>query len=108
MPTADNTLGGAHFREPSSDVERQIARLIGNLLRLERVGADDNFFLLGGHSLLGTQLVLGLRETFGAELMLRDLFEAPTVAQLAHRVEQAVFRMVSSMGDDEVRRRLTH
>src|SRR5262249_2944057 len=107
-PRVGNTLSGARFREPSSDVERQIAHLIGDLLRLERGGADDNFFLLGGHSLLGTQLVLGLRETFGAELMLRDLFEAPTVAQLARKVEEAVFRMVASMGEEEVRRRLTH
>jgi acyl carrier protein len=107
-PTAGNTLSGARFREPSSDVECQIARLIADLLRLESVGADDNFFLLGGHSLLGSQLVLGLREKFGAELMLRDLFEAPTVAQLARKVEEAVFTMVSLMGDEEVRRRLTH
>ncbi|MBV8193565.1 MAG: non-ribosomal peptide synthetase [Alphaproteobacteria bacterium] len=107
-PTPDNTLSGALYREPSSDVERQIAQLIQDLLRLERVGADDNFFLLGGHSLLGTQLVLGIRERFGAELMLRDLFEGPTVAQLAHKVEEAVFKLVSSMGEEEVRRRLTH
>jgi amino acid adenylation domain-containing protein len=107
-PTAANTVSGARFRQPSSDVEQQVARLIEGLLRLERVGADDNFFLLGGHSLLGTQLVLELRETFGAELMLRDLFEAPTVAQLARRVEDALFKMVSSMNEEEVRRRLTH
>ena len=106
-PSAATMLRDGLFREASSDVERQIARLIEDLLRLERVGADDNFFLLGGHSLLGTQLVLGLREKFGAELMLRDLFEAPTVAQLAHKVEEAVFKMVSSMAEEEVRRRLT-
>jgi hypothetical protein len=52
--------------------------------------------------------VLNIRERFGAELMLRDLFEGPTVAQLSHKVEEAVFKMISTMGEDEVRRRLTH
>jgi amino acid adenylation domain-containing protein len=107
-PTAANTVRGSRHRAPHSDVERRIATLIEDLLGIERVGADDNFFLLGGHSLLGTQLVLRLREAFGAELRLRDLFEGPTVAKLAKRVEQAVISAVSSMDEEEVRRRLIH
>jgi amino acid adenylation domain-containing protein len=108
QPTAANTVHGSRYRAPDSDVERRIATLIEDLLGIERVGADDNFFLLGGHSLLGTQLVLRLREAFGAELRLRDLFEGPTVAKLAKRVEEAVIKAVSSMDEEEVRRRLIH
>ncbi|HEX2885890.1 non-ribosomal peptide synthetase [Vineibacter terrae] len=106
LPTAANMLPGARYRAPASPVERGIASVIEDLLGIDQVGADDNFFLLGGHSLLGTQLVLRLRDMFGAEFALRDLFEAQTVARLAQKVEQSVTAMVLAMGDDEVRRRL--
>ena len=69
------------------------------------VGVDDNFFLLGGHSLLGTQVVLRAGEAFGVELTLRDLFQAPTIRQLAVRIEELVPRMIEAMSDDEARQR---
>jgi acyl carrier protein len=64
-------------------VEQQIAQLWAELLGVERVGIHDSFFDLGGHSLLATRLVARLRADFDVELPLRDLFEKPTVADMA-------------------------
>jgi acyl carrier protein len=77
------------YMAPRTPVEQAIASIWGDLLRVERVGASDNFFDLGGHSLLATQVISRLREAFGLELPLRILFETPTVEELALAIAQA-------------------
>nr|WP_277988978.1 phosphopantetheine-binding protein [Ktedonosporobacter rubrisoli] len=64
--------------------------IVTQLMGLERVGRDENFFLLGGHSLLGTQLIMRIAATFGVELPLRTLFEYPTIRHLAAEIEQRI------------------
>ena len=105
-PMPVNALPDVPFRAPAAGAEVRIAAMVEELLGIQGVGADDNFFLLGGHSLLGTQLMLRLREAFGAELKLRDLFDAQTVGQLACKVVFEVTRLVMSMDEDEIRKRL--
>ncbi|MER5733130.1 amino acid adenylation domain-containing protein [Streptomyces sp. NPDC002138] len=76
----------AAYVAPRDDTERVLAALWAELLETDRVGAEDDFFALGGHSLLATRLASALLETFGVELPLRELFEAPTLAEQAVRL----------------------
>ncbi|HEV2733982.1 MAG TPA: condensation domain-containing protein, partial [Longimicrobiaceae bacterium] len=74
---------------PSTGTERAVAEVWGELLGVREVGVNDDFFTLGGHSLLATQILARLRDTLGVDLSLRQLFEAPTVAGFAARVDAA-------------------
>ncbi|HYG62677.1 MAG TPA: condensation domain-containing protein, partial [Thermoanaerobaculia bacterium] len=80
----------AGHRAPRTQVEEVLAGTWAELLGLERVGAGDHFFNLGGHSLLATQAMSRLRSAFGIEMPLRELFEAPRLADFAARVEEAL------------------
>lgn len=75
------------FNPPENAMQKQVADIWAEVLRLSRVDIHANFFQLGGHSLLATQVISRLRDTFQVELLLRNLFEAPTVAGLANRIE---------------------
>jgi alpha-ketoglutarate-dependent taurine dioxygenase/acyl carrier protein len=77
---------GAHAL-PRTPAEELLAAVWQEVLQVGRVGPEDDFFRLGGHSLLATRVVTRVREVFGVELVLQDLFEAPTLAALAALVE---------------------
>jgi amino acid adenylation domain-containing protein/thioester reductase-like protein len=80
------SLGTTH-EAPRTEVEAAIARLFGSILGVERVGIDDDFFALGGHSLKATILVSRIHKELGVACPLREVFEHPTVAGLAERIE---------------------
>ncbi|MFO0758291.1 MAG: non-ribosomal peptide synthase/polyketide synthase [Byssovorax sp.] len=77
---------------PRGPVEEGVAAIFGEVLGIDPDGIDahDGFFALGGHSLLGARAMARIRSAFGVELPLRALFEAPSVAALAGRVEEAL------------------
>ena len=86
-PDARNTLWDeAPDEAHHTDLQRRIGGIAGALLGRESIGVHENFFLLGGHSLLGAQLIAKLRKTFGVEIPLRALFANPTVAGLADEI----------------------
>jgi amino acid adenylation domain-containing protein len=82
-PDGARQAPGAEFMAPRDPMEEGLAAIWARLLKLERVGVHDNFFALGGHSLLGTRVLAAVRETFGVEIPLRTLFQKPSVAELA-------------------------
>lgn len=67
-------------------LQQQMSALVASLLGRPSIEAEDNFFMLGGHSMLGVQLVARIRDVFGVKLTLRQLFTAPTVAGLSTEV----------------------
>jgi acyl carrier protein len=73
---------------PRTATEELLAGIAAGVLKVDQVGIHDNFFELGGHSLLAAQLISRIWETCQAEVPLRLLFESPTVASLAERIDQ--------------------
>jgi amino acid adenylation domain-containing protein len=78
--------------EPRSLIEEMLTQVWSDLLNIPVVGIYDNFFALGGHSLLATQVIARLQAMFHVTLPVQVLFEAPTVAALGQRIEQAIWR----------------
>jgi acyl carrier protein len=93
------------FVGPRNEVEQRLATIWSEVLKYRQVGVHDNFFThLGGHSLLATQLISRVRDAFDIDLPLRRLFEAPTIAELAVVVEEALIDIIQGLSDDNVRR----
>jgi amino acid adenylation domain-containing protein len=89
-PTEANVLGDQETEDPRNIIEERVAGQVAALLGLQTVGRNDNFFMLGGHSLLGTQLIARLRQAFGIDVPLRTLFAKPTVAELSEELESII------------------
>jgi amino acid adenylation domain-containing protein len=83
------TIQRHEFVAPKDEVEESVARIWQEVFRRERIGTDENFFDLGGHSLMATQVISRIRERFRVELPIRAMFEHPTIAGLAAAVTTA-------------------
>ena len=102
-----NRLADEAYVAPRTLVEEELVKILAPLLKLNRVGVNDNFFLLGGHSLLGTQVIARVSETFGVDLTLLKLFDHPTVAEMSGEIENLILAKVehaaAQAGDRNVR-----
>jgi acyl carrier protein len=96
QPSIANMLREEAYFAPRTVIEQRLAGLIAPLLNMERVGVNDNFFLLGGHSLLGTQLITRIREAFGIDLPLLSLFDHPTLAGMSSEIETLILEKIEA------------
>ena len=78
------------FAAPRSETEKTLAGLWDELLKAGPIGIHDDFFDLGGQSMMAIQLVAHIRDAFGVDVALRNLFERPTIAALADLVDAMV------------------
>ncbi len=101
-PDATNTAWADDYIAPRTPTEEGVAAIVAILVGIERIGADDDFFLLGGHSLLGTQMIARVRDRFGIELPLRAIFDAPTVAELAAEIDARLLGGLAELSEDEL------
>ena len=92
---------GATFVAPRNETEAALCRIWLEVLALPIIGVADNFFELGGHSLLAIQICSRIQGAFGVDLPLRSLFDQPTIAQLAIRIELALIEELEALEEDE-------
>ena len=88
-PAVGNAIARPAGIEPRSNVERQLASIWRELLNIEQFGITDNFFDLGGNSLLAMRVLAQIRRTFQVEVSIRSLFDGPTIEALGRAVEEA-------------------
>jgi hypothetical protein len=105
-PVAANILPDENYLAPRTVLEEKLSALVANLLGVAQVGVNDNLFLIGGHSLFGTQLIARIRDNFGVDLPLRSVFESPTPALLAQEIERLMTTKIGAMSEDEIQRAL--
>jgi acyl carrier protein len=94
-------------RPPDTAAEELVAEVVAPLLGRDAVGADADFFALGGNSLLAVRVAAGVRDAVGVDLPVRAVFTFPTVAALAQEVERLLTEEIDRLDDDEVHAVLT-
>jgi acyl-coenzyme A synthetase/AMP-(fatty) acid ligase/acyl carrier protein len=99
LPAPDHVRDDLGYVAPRDATEETLAALCAEVLKLDKVGIHDNFFVLGGHSLLVTQMNSRIQQEFGVNLPVRALFETSTVAELAERVRK-LLRLVHACAAD--------
>ncbi|WP_420130066.1 amino acid adenylation domain-containing protein [Longimicrobium sp.] len=99
LPAPELASSSAEYVAPRTEVEGALAGLWAEVLRVERVGVTDDFFGLGGHSLLIMRLIARVQDAFGLELSIRTVFATPTLEGMAAEVERRIYEDILSMDE---------
>jgi amino acid adenylation domain-containing protein len=89
LPAPESQTIETEYLAPRNDTEEQLAAMWTELLGIDKVGINDDFFALGGHSLVAMQVVSRIMQSMGVQLPLETMFEAPTIASLAESVNKS-------------------
>ncbi len=100
-PYSSNRLPDEDFIAPPTLIEQRLASILAQLLHVQHVGVKDNFFLLGGHSLLGTQLITRIKQSFGVDLSLLSLFDHPTLMEMSQEIEKLILAKLENTDDEQ-------
>ncbi|HEY7350649.1 MAG TPA: amino acid adenylation domain-containing protein [Ktedonobacterales bacterium] len=106
-PDTDHLVRDEIGALPSTPMEIEVAAILAGFLKVEQVGLDENFFMIGVNSLLGTQAIARMNETFKVKLSLRTLFDAPTVRELAATIEEVILTKLETLSDEELQQLLS-
>jgi acyl carrier protein len=101
LPAPELASAEARYVAPRTPAEEVLAEIWAEVLRLERVGVHDNFFDLGGHSLLIMRLLAKIQATFDLEISIRTVFSMPTLEVMAGEIERRIYEDVATMSDLE-------
>ncbi len=82
-PAWDQATAVDEFVAPSTETEKRLAEIWSEILTVSEIGINDNFFALGGHSLLAMRVMSRVRQDLGVTLLLRSIFDTPTIMELA-------------------------
>jgi amino acid adenylation domain-containing protein len=104
-PSESNVLRSESYVSPQTAVQERVTSIVVYLLGLQEIGVNDNFFMLGGNSLLAAQLIARVAEAFDVEIPLGTLFGAPTVAQLSAAIERLLTCPSAERNKDEAQQR---
>jgi amino acid adenylation domain-containing protein len=97
LPAPEFAGDADRYVEPRTPVEEVLAGIWAEVLKVERVGVHDNFFDLGGHSLLIMRLLAEVQDTFDLEISIRTVFSMPTLEAMAEEIERRIYEDVSTM-----------
>ena len=103
-PQVSNILRDTLLVAPRTLLEKALADIVKKLIGLDQVSVEDNFFDLGGHSLMAAQLIAKVRDRFGVELPLQMVFESPTIAQLSTAIQKLIISALESMSEEDAAR----
>jgi len=106
-PDAERPALAEAFIAPGTPAETSLASIWTKLLGINRIGINDNYFELGGDSLLATQLASQVRSVFAVELPLVELFRHPTLAEMATAIEEAIIEQMEDISDEEAEQLLS-